>query len=112
MKSTQTLIVILAGLSVGLADIFIRKAAGGASFYASLKNPWMIAVAALYATQVVFFAYVFTQGWKLGVVGVINMAVYWLVVLLAGRFLFQEILTPLQIGGMALAVLGVALMIR
>ncbi len=51
----QTIIVILAGIAVAIADGILKKTAIGASFTDALKNPLMIGVVLLYLVQIVFF---------------------------------------------------------
>ena len=105
----QAIIVILAGIAVAIADGMIKKAAVGTSFTDALENPLMIAVVALYIVQILFFTYVFVNGWQLGVVGVLQMVAYSAFVILTGVFIFKESFTTTQYIGFVLAVGGAVL---
>ena len=70
----------------------------------------MIAIIILYFIQVIFFIYVFANGWNLGIVGNIQMVFYSLGVVLIGLLAFGETLTILQGAGIFLSLLGVLLL--
>jgi drug/metabolite transporter (DMT)-like permease len=105
----QAIIVILAGISVAIADTLIKKVAINNSFYDTLKNPLMIGIVLLYVLQIVLFAYVFVKGWKLGIVGVMQMVAYSIFVILTGLFIFKETFSIHQYMGIILAISGVVL---
>lgn len=105
----QSIIVILAGIAVAIADGMIKKTAIGVSLTDALKNPLMIGVVFLYLVQIAFFTYVFVNGWQLGVVGVLQMVAYSAFVILTGIFVFKESFTVTQYLGFVLAVSGVVL---
>ncbi len=105
----QTIIVILAGIAVAVADAIIKKTAIGVSFTDALKNPLMIGVVFLYLLQIAFFTYVFVNGWQLGVVGVLQMVAYSVFVVVSGVFFFNESFTVTQYLGFVLAVSGAVL---
>ncbi len=105
----QAIIVILAGIAVAIADGLIKKAAIGVSFTDALKNPLMLGVVFLYLVQIAFFTYVFTNGWQLGIVGVLQMVAYSGFVILTGVFVFNESFTVTQYMGFILAISGVIL---
>lgn len=102
--------IILAGISVGIADALIKKSALSGGFASAFSNPWMILVLLLYLFQVVFFVYVFINGWKLGIVGNLQMVFYSISVLVIGLIVFGEKITFVQGVGIALALIGVVLM--
>ncbi len=105
----QVAAVILAGISVAVADALIKKVSISNGWLA-LKDPWMIAVLLLYLAQVVFFVYVFANGWNLGIVGNLQMVFYSIGVVLLGMLFFGESITLRQGVGIALALIGVILM--
>lgn len=105
----QLLAVMAAGLSVGIADALIKKAALDNSFFSAIKDPRMFFILFLYLIQIIFFIYVFSKGWKLGVAGVMQIVAYSAFVIFAGVFLFKESFSLVQYAGLALAVLGAIL---
>ena len=106
----QVFTIILAGISVAVADVFIKKIAVSGGFWLIMKSPWMIAILLLYFAQIVFFAYVFTHEWNLGIVGNLQMAFYSITVVLSGILLFGEKISPVQGIGILLTLIGVILM--
>lgn len=105
----QAVLVILAGASVAMADIMIKKAATGSSFLNALKNPLMIGAALLYISQIVFLTYVFVKAWKLGIVGAMQIVVYSVFLVSTGFFIFKENFSVHQYIGLVLAISGVIL---
>lgn len=106
----QLLAVILAGTAVGIADALIKKTTVSGNFTSALKNPWMIAIILLYVVQILFFWYVFINGWKLGIVGNIQMLFYSMTVVLSGFLIFGETLSMVQGTGIVFALVAVVLM--
>lgn len=106
----QLLAVILAGTAVGVADAIIKKTAVSGNFISALKNPLIIVVLLLYLVQIIFFLYVFMHGWKLGILGNVQMLFYSITVVLSGFLIFGETLSLVQMAGVALALVAVILM--
>ncbi|MDP9249131.1 MAG: hypothetical protein M3M85_01290 [bacterium] len=67
----------------------------------------MLAVVGLYVVQILIFTYVFMKRAELGVVGVIQTALYAVIVIGSGVIFFKEEVSVQQGLGMALAILGV-----
>lgn len=110
-KLFQVFLVICAGLSVGIADALIKRVSFDTdSFWSAMRNPLMIPIALLYFAQIVLFTYVFIKRWELGIVGILQMAVYSIIVIGSGILLFQEKLTLVQSIGIGLAIIGAILM--
>ncbi len=109
VNSLHIAAIILAGVAVALADALIKKIAVTGNFWLAFKNPFMILVVLLYVAQVVFFVYVFMNGWSLGIVGNLQMVFYSLTAVLVGLLVFGETLTAIQIVGIIVAVIGVVL---
>lgn len=105
----QFLLVICSGIAIGLADFLIKKITLNASFWEALKEPWILGILLLYVTQIIFFVYVFAHGWKLGMVGVVQMVTYSIFVILAGIFYFGESFSTIQYIGFILALISVIL---
>jgi multidrug transporter EmrE-like cation transporter len=103
----QLTAVMLAGISVGVADALLKRLTAAAGFWGILRSPWMIAVIGLYIGQIVFFAYVFTKQWDLGVVGTTQVAFYAFTVVLTGLLLFGESLSLMRAVGIVVTVVGV-----
>jgi multidrug transporter EmrE-like cation transporter len=107
-KLLETGLIILAVSAVAAADVLIKKVfSPRTGFWTDLQNPWMIGVAALYIAQILIFAYVFDRKADLGIVGVIQTALYAVIVVGSGIMFFNEKVTLTQGIGMGLAILGV-----
>jgi drug/metabolite transporter (DMT)-like permease len=105
----QVSAIILAGMAVAIADALIKKTATG-TFWAAFKNPWMLVIILLYLAQIAFFVYVFIQGWKLGIVGILQMMFYSITIILSGYFIFGETTSLTQKIGMGLGLVAIVLM--
>lgn len=110
LKLLHLTFIVLAVVALAVADVFLKKAAHQTNLLQAAKTPWMIGAILLYLYQILAVTYVFIVGWELSIVGILQAAVYALVVILAGVFFFQETLTPVQIVGIVLAFIGVILM--
>ena len=105
----QLAAVILAGIAVAIADALIKKTAISGNFLMAFKNPLMLFVILLYLAQVMFFVYVFANGWNLGIVGNLQMIFYSICVVVIGLLVFGETLTLIQGIGIVFAFIGVIL---
>jgi len=104
-------IVVLAGISVAVADTLIKRAAvSSLSLSAALAHPLVLLALALYGLQILLCAYVFVQHWDLSTVGLAQMVVYAATVIVGGLLLFQERLTLAHGVGLALALIAALLM--
>jgi len=109
-KILEIVLIVLAVAAVAVADALAKKVGVTASsFSAALKNPLMLAVAGLYVVQIIIFTYVFFKKAELGAVGIIQTALYALIVIGAGVIFFKEEIGLVQGMGMVLAVVGVIL---
>lgn len=106
----QVMAIILAGISVAVADGVIKKVSVANNFFMALKSPWMIVILLLYLVQIVFFIYVFMNNWEIGIVGNFQMAFYSMTVVLIGLVFFGETLTIIQAMGIGFALAGAILM--
>jgi drug/metabolite transporter (DMT)-like permease len=106
-KLAEIGLIVIAVSAVAIADVFIKKAAFSADFKAVLKNPLMLAVVGLYLIQILVFAYVFAKKAELGAVGIIQTALYAIIVIGSGIIFFKEDVSLQQGIGMALAIIGV-----
>lgn len=86
LNFTQLSAIILAGISVGVADALIKKIALTGSFWSVFKNPLLAFVLILYFAQIIFFIYVFRRHWGLGITVNIQIVFYSLTVVLCGLF--------------------------
>jgi hypothetical protein len=109
----HALVIAAAALSVAVGDLLIKRVASGAPRVSdALFHPLTAAAAGLYAVQVVLFAYVFVHKWQLGMVALLQMAVYAGACILIGRICFGERVTVAQSLGMLLAFCGAVLMAK
>ena len=107
----QLALVIAAGLSVAIADMLIKKAGIASGNYGqAILQPIMGAVILLYAAQIMLFTYVFVRKWQLGIVAIVQMAVYAIACVLLGRVVFDERISVVRGLGMILAFSGIVLM--
>ncbi len=105
----QFIAVILAGISVAVADMLIKKVSLGGKFIEALKSPWFLIILVLYLAQIVFFIFVFTKQWNLAIVGNLQMIFYSLTVVILGLLIFGESISLIQYIGIALAIIGIFL---
>ncbi|EKD47656.1 MAG: hypothetical protein ACD_65C00345G0002 [uncultured bacterium] len=109
-KALQFIAIVLAGITVGIADALIKKASLTESLWTTLKNPLMLIILPLYVAQVLFFIYVFKHQWSVGIAGNVQIVFYSLTVVISGFLIFGEKISPIQGMGMGLALIGVILM--
>ncbi len=99
--------VIIAVISVALADACIKRATADGSFTKALHSPFMAVALLLYLVQIAFFTYVFAAGWRLSIVGSLQTVFYVLTIVAVGALAYHEVLRPLQWVGIAMALLAV-----
>ena len=109
-KFYQILAVLFAAISVAVADALVKKASASGNFWSALKHPLMLIVVLLYLVQIALFTYAFVHNWKLDVLGITQVVFYTVTVLVFGYLLFKETLSPVQMLGVGLALVGVVLM--
>ena len=110
-KLLETGLVIIAVIAISVADVLIKKIfAPRTGFWTDIQNPWMFGVIALYIVQIIIFAFVFDKKAELGVVGVIQTALYAVIVVGSGILFFNERVSWPQGIGMGLAIAGVILL--
>ena len=110
-KVWHTVLITIAVIAVAVADVLIKRiVTRHDSFMPSLTHPHTLLVVLLYGVQVVIFAYVFFHKANLSFVGVIQTALYALVVVGSGVLFFGEKITFVNGLGMALAIFGVILL--
>lgn len=108
-KLAQELFILLAVVAVAIADVFLKKATAGGNLRDTLTSPWLFWAIGLYVFQIGFFTIAFIVGWRLSIIGALHAALYALIVLCAGIFLFNESLTRPQSIGILLVISGVVL---
>jgi drug/metabolite transporter (DMT)-like permease len=101
----QAVVVVLAVIAVGVADVMLKRAAAHGTLLGALHSPWLFIAVGLYLFQIGFF----TAGWKLSIIGALQTALYAMIVLAAGVFLYNEALTRLQMLGILMAFSGVVM---
>ena len=110
INPAQLSLIILAGISVGVADALIKKITLTGNFSSAFKNPLMLVIILLYIVQIVFLAYILKNQWKLGIVGNLQMVFYSVTVILSGLIIFGEKISLVQWIGIGLALVGGILM--
>lgn len=109
-KPAYILLLIIAVAAVAVADVCLKRAALPGSLANALRSPWMLVAVILYLMQVVLFVVVFSNGWKLSAVGILQTALYAVITLSAGVLLFGEVLSLQQTVGVIFAFIGVLLL--
>ncbi|MDB5195511.1 MAG: hypothetical protein JWO84_695 [Parcubacteria group bacterium] len=109
MSAIQTALLVIAVSAVALGDIFLKETYKLGTYSKAITSSWMLLALALYLVQIALFTYLFVSGSKLFAVGIIQTALYAVIVLGASVFLFKESATLLQIAGIVLALAGVLL---
>lgn len=108
-KLLHILLLLSAVTSVAVADVLLKKASLHGHWGAALQSCWMVGALLLYLYQILFFTYVFMTGGTLSWIGGLQTALYALVVVGAGVFIYRETLSETQLLGVALAVAGAVL---
>jgi drug/metabolite transporter (DMT)-like permease len=108
-RLTQFVLIGTAVIAVAVADVLLKKATMNGTVEHALRSPWLWGAVGLYLLQIGFFTYAFVSGWSLSHIGTLQTALYALIVLAAGVLLYRETVTPIQIAGILLAVIGVVL---
>jgi drug/metabolite transporter (DMT)-like permease len=108
-KLAQFVVIGTAVMAVAVADVLLKKATMNGTVEHALRSPWLWGAVGLYLLQIGFFTYAFVAGWPLSHIGTLQTALYALIVLASGVLLYRETVTPVQVAGMLLAVIGVVL---
>lgn len=102
-------LIVLAVVSLAIADGFLKQATVGKNFMQAVTSLWLVGAVALYLVQILLVVYFFVAGWEFSLLGNLQVACYALVVVLAGYFYFREVPSPAQIAGVILAITGAVL---
>jgi len=107
-KLIEISLIVVAVSAVAFADVLAKKVAFTVNnLWDAIKNPLMLAVVGLYLVQIVIFTYVFVKKAELGIVGIIQTALYAIIVIGSGILFFNEKISLQQSIGTALAIMGV-----
>lgn len=109
MKLYQILVLVAVGIIVGVADALIKKSSESGSFMATLRNPLMLAVWALYITQTLLAIFIFLWGGKLGLLVNLFIVFYSITGIILGYLIFNESISLVQGIGIILALTGAIL---
>ena len=110
MSNSAGLIVIcISALLIAGADALIKKTSISGSFSATVFNPWMLAICALYFLQILLVIYIFINKGELAVYANLFIIFYSVLMVLAGVLIFRERLSLLQGVGIVLALAGAIL---
>ncbi len=110
MYWVQLSAIIIAGISIGVADALIKKIGLAGNFLSAIFSPWMIGVLILYLAQILLFVYIFISKWDLGMVGVFTAVFYSITMVLIGLLFFGENISIIRGLGIVFAIIGVVLM--
>ena len=102
--------IVVAGISICVADTLIKKIGLSGNFLSAIFNPWMIGVLILYFAQILLFVYIFISKWDLGMAGVFTAVFYSITMVLIGLLFFGENISIIKGIGIFFAIIGVVLM--
>jgi len=105
----RLVLIFLATLITIIADAIVKKISKDGSLTAVIKNPWMIAVYALYFLQILSAVYIFVHKGEFAIYTNLFVVFYSIFGVISGILLFQETLSIAQWIGIALALAGVVL---
>ena len=104
-------LIILAAISVGVADVLIREEAVSANtLLKAIENPLTILIILLYGIQILVFSFLFVQKAQLGIVGIMQTALYAVIIIASGILFFREKITLIHMIGVSCGLLGAILM--
>ena len=110
-KITELILIIVAAVSVAIADSLIKAATTHTRHVTEvLTNPLMLLAILLYLLQILIFSYIFVKKWELGIVGSMQMILYGSFVIAVGVVFFQEKIGFVHGIGLILALISVVLM--
>jgi len=110
MSFTHAILLILAVSAVAIADVLLREAQPLGSLSKALTSPWVLGAIVLYLFQIIIFTYLFVSGEHLLNVGLVQVALYEFIVVIAAVMLFKETLTTMEAIGALFAVIGIVLL--
>lgn len=103
-------LMVIAVIAVAIADVLTKKIAFTvANYETALRNPLLFLVVALYLLQIGIFLFLFVKKAELGVVGVVQTALFAVIVIGSGVLFFNEKISTVQTIGMGLAIVGAVL---
>ncbi len=106
----KVLILVIMGISVAVADAFLKKAANDSASLRHGLSHWLIPPSiVLYTIQMILFVYMFRERWELGRLCIMQMVSYTICVMLIGWLYFGDTIQPVHIAGTALALIGIML---
>ncbi len=110
-KLVEIGLISIAVVAIAVADVIIKKVANTTTdFWTALRHPYMIAIVALYLLQVIIYTFVFVNEVKLGAVGILQTALYAVVILASSAYFFGESFSTRETLGVTLALVGALLL--
>ncbi len=106
LSFNQIFLVFLSALTVIVGDSIVKRISTGSTFFATLKDPWMLLVYLLYFLQILFAVYIFIYKGELAIYTNLYIIFYSILGIIFGIIFFKEGLNLVQIIGIALAILG------
>jgi EamA domain-containing membrane protein RarD len=103
-------LVFFSAITIIIADSLIKKISTGQNFWTVLKDPWMIAVYALYLVQIFFAIFIFIFKGGLAIYTNLFIIFYGIAGIIIGVIFFKEALSVVQIVGIILGLAGAILM--
>jgi len=110
MSFTHTILLILAVSAVAIADVLLKETGALGNLSKALMSPWVLGAIVLYLFQIILFTYLFVSGEHLLNIGLVQVALYEFIVVVAAVVLFKETLTTVEAVGALFAVIGIVLL--
>ncbi|MEI7750312.1 MAG: hypothetical protein WCJ25_04920 [Candidatus Moraniibacteriota bacterium] len=103
-------LVLFAAVTIIIADSLLKKISDRRNFTDAIRDPWMIAVCALYLIQIVFVIFIYIFKGEMAIYTNLFIVFYGIFGIVSGIFLFGETLSLVQIVGIGLGLFGAILM--
>ena len=110
LNFTQIFLVFLSALTTIVGDSIVKRISADKTFFAVLKDPWMLLVYLLYFSQIIFSVYIFIYKGDLAIYSNFYIVFYGIMGTIFGIIFFKEGLNWVQVLGIAMAIVGAILM--
>jgi len=106
----RIILICFSAVAIIVADSFLKKISTGQSFLNIIKDPWMILVLLLYLIQIFFVIFLFIFKIDLAIYSNLFIIFYGIFGVVIGLICFKESLSPIQMCGIGLGLIGAVMM--
>jgi drug/metabolite transporter (DMT)-like permease len=103
-------LVFFSAVTIIIADSLVKKISAGQTFLHIIKDPWTIAIYALYFVQIIFAMFIFILKGELAIYTNLFIIFYGIFGIIIGIMFFSETITLVQTIGIAFGLVGAILM--